>query len=191
MYISFDSNRAPTRLDKVVPLGPIEILRSLLGKINSLFLSQARVFIPPNIIHEMYPPCVTAMVLLMNFAPIVFGQNMTSSGSSLDGGRDNVNFLLPKRRSAISASSMRGRHVIIAAEKWPPWFDIEDRNDGKEPLYSGIMWKMLGYLQESINFTYTIVRPPDGKWGFGDAEGNRNGMLGMVKRKEVEFALGK
>ena len=48
----------------------------------------------------------------------------------------------------------------------------------------------LQYLAESMNFTYTMVRPPDGKWGVGDSEGNWNGMLGMVKRNEVDFALG-
>ena len=47
------------------------------------------------------------------------------------------------------------------------------------------MWDLLLFLAESKNFTYTIVRPPDGKWGVGDADGNWNGMLGMVKRKEV------
>jgi hypothetical protein len=42
-----------------------------------------------------------------------------------------------------------------------------------------------------MNFTYTIVRPLDGKWGIGDESGIWNGMIGMVKRKEVDFALGK
>ena len=41
-----------------------------------------------------------------------------------------------------------------------------------------------------MNFTYTLVRPPDGKWGVSDDSGNWNGMLGMVKRNEVDFALG-
>ncbi len=47
------------------------------------------------------------------------------------------------------------------------------------------MLDVLLYLSTSINFTYTLVRPPDGKWGVGDANGNWNGMLGMIKRREV------
>ena len=34
------------------------------------------------------------------------------------------------------------------------------------------------------------VRPPDGKWGAREENGSWNGMVGMVKRKEVDFALG-
>ncbi len=52
------------------------------------------------------------------------------------------------------------------------------------------MWELLKYLEAHINFTYTMVRPPDGKWGMGDEHGDWNGMLGMVHRNEVDFALG-
>jgi hypothetical protein len=35
-----------------------------------------------------------------------------------------------------------------------------------------------------------MVPPPDQKWGALDVNGTWNGMVGMVHRKEVEFALG-
>ena len=81
-----------------------------------------------------------------------------------------------------------GRNLRMAAELWDPWFLISEES-GQEK-YSGIMPKILEYLQVSLNFTTTLVRPPDGAWGAVDENGNWGGMVGMVKRNEVDFALG-
>ena len=56
--------------------------------------------------------------------------------------------------------------------------------------YSGVMPKILDYLQTSLNFTTSLARPEDGAWGAVDDQGNWSGMVGMVKRNEVDFALG-
>ena len=45
-------------------------------------------------------------------------------------------------------------------------------------------------VQESLNFTTTILRPPDGAWGKPADNGDWNGMVGMVKRNEADFGLG-
>ena len=112
---------------------------------------------------------------------LVFGTNHTMSKIA-------ANFLLPK---TDYKNSLWGKHVTIAGESWKPWFEISVVPGTKTELkYSGIMWDVLMYLSTSMNFTFTVVRPPDGKWGVGDVNGNWNGMLGMVKRKEVDFALG-
>ena len=81
-----------------------------------------------------------------------------------------------------------GRNLRMAAEIWDPWFLISEES-GKEK-YSGIMPKILEFLQVSLNFTITLARPPDGSWGAVDEDGNWGGMVGMVKRNEVDFALG-
>ena len=52
------------------------------------------------------------------------------------------------------------------------------------------MWHVLQHLATSLNFTYDMVRPPDGKWGVKIGEGEFNGMVGMLHRKEADFALG-
>ena len=41
-----------------------------------------------------------------------------------------------------------------------------------------------------MKFILFQIRPSDGMWGTTDENGTWNGMLGMVKRKEVDFALG-
>ena len=78
------------------------------------------------------------------------------------------NPLLPSKTNNTD-SLLSGKHLIVAGEIWQPWFNIEEHENGTL-AYSGIMWEVLNYLATSLNFTYTMVRPPDGKWGIGDAE---------------------
>ncbi|KAK3889539.1 hypothetical protein Pcinc_006511 [Petrolisthes cinctipes] len=80
-------------------------------------------------------------------------------------------------------------HLIVAAEQWVPWLRITQDNDGTLN-YSGIMFNILTVLSHALNFTYELRRPPDGLWGVGFPNGTWVGQLGMVKRGEVDFALG-
>ena len=92
--------------------------------------------------------------------------------------------------SALGTGALNGKHLIIAAEHWPPFFTIS--GDQIHPMFSGVMSLVLDYLQTTLNFTSTFVRPQDGTWGAFDETSHRwGGMVGMVKRNEVDFALGK
>ena len=88
----------------------------------------------------------------------------------------------------IGATELNGKHLTIAAEHWPPYFTISV--DQGNPVFSGVMSLVLEYLQNSLNFTSTLIRPPDGTWGATDETGQWGGMVGMVYRNEVDFALG-
>ncbi|XP_071743825.1 glutamate receptor ionotropic, delta-2-like [Lepeophtheirus salmonis] len=81
------------------------------------------------------------------------------------------------------------RFLKVAAEHWSPFFEITEDSNGNLS-YSGIMWSALNFFASAMNFEYEILRPSDGQWGVGDENGEWNGMLGMVKRNEVDFALG-
>ena len=87
------------------------------------------------------------------------------------------------------ATDLNGKHLIIAAEHWPPYFIISVDNQG-HPVFSGVMSLVLEYLQTTLNFTSTIVRPLDGTWGATYETGQWGGMVGMVYRNEVDLALG-
>ena len=80
-------------------------------------------------------------------------------------------------------------HFIVAADDWSPFFEVNAESSSDKP-YSGIMLQLLEYVRESLNFTYEIRRPPDGQWGFVHKNGTVTGMVGMVNRSEVDFALG-
>jgi hypothetical protein len=56
--------------------------------------------------------------------------------------------------------------------------------------FSGIVWELFLHMQQSLNFSYTVVRPADRKWGCLDENGTWNGMMGMMVRKEADIALG-
>ena len=84
---------------------------------------------------------------------------------------------------------MSKSHFIVAADDWSPFFEVNAESSSDKP-YSGIMLQLLEYVRESLNFTYEIRRPPDGQWGFVHKNGTVTGMVGMVNRSEVDFALG-
>ncbi|XP_069943811.1 probable glutamate receptor [Cherax quadricarinatus] len=48
---------------------------------------------------------------------------------------------------------------------------------------------MLDYLAQGINFTYIYVIPTDGTFGSKQKDGAWTGMVGMVVRREADFAL--
>ncbi|XP_063867890.1 glutamate receptor ionotropic, delta-2-like isoform X2 [Scylla paramamosain] len=81
-------------------------------------------------------------------------------------------------------------HLRVAAEQWVPWLRITKNQDTGSLTYSGIMHNILLALSSTMNFTYELRRPPDGLWGVGYPNGTWVGQLGMVKRGEVDFALG-
>ena len=84
-------------------------------------------------------------------------------------------------------ASLSGMRLKMAAENWDPLFVISEQKS-----YSGVMAKVLDYLQSNLNFSTTVVRPPDGSWGVVDEEsGEWSGMVGMVLRNEADFGLGK
>ncbi len=62
--------------------------------------------------------------------------------------------LIPARR--FCRPTMSGRHLLIAADTWQPWFLITQGDKGLS--YSGIMWEVLQHLSQSMNFTYTMVK---------------------------------
>ncbi|XP_064099395.1 uncharacterized protein LOC135210426 [Macrobrachium nipponense] len=85
-----------------------------------------------------------------------------------------------------------GGQMKVASENYPPHAQVEEiagDSDGRIS-YSGPVLTLLDTLAMKINFTYNLVRPPDGSWGMRRPDGSWTGMVGMVYRKEVDMALG-
>ena len=67
-------------------------------------------------------------------------------------------------------------------------------SDRGRMTYGGALWELLKLVQLSQNVTFSILRPPKlskPKWGDCYGLNNCSGMIGMVNRREVDFALGK
>ena len=86
--------------------------------------------------------------------------------------------------------SLRNKHLIIEGEYWPPFFMFDRDEDGIAMNHRGAMWDLLLFMQRARNLTFTLVAEADGDWGTCYAVDNCTGMIGMVNRKEVDFAIG-
>ena len=71
---------------------------------------------------------------------------------------------------------------------YPPFLVIETDNNGAK--YSGMIWDLIELIQETRNCTFEVMIPTDLRWGNCYGINNCTGMIGMVNRKEVDFALG-
>ena len=78
---------------------------------------------------------------------------------------------------------------MIAAEPWPPYVVLTEGVEG-ELIVEGLSWEYVKFWLYARNFTYTVVISYDGRAGFCSEPNNCTGTIGMVNRKEVDFALG-
>ena len=85
--------------------------------------------------------------------------------------------------------TLNNKHLVIAAEPWPPYSVFTEGADG-EIRVEGLFWDYVKFWLYARNFTYTVVRSSDGTWGWCSEPNNCTGMIGMVNRKEVDFVLG-
>ena len=103
--------------------------------------------------------------------------------------------------------TQRGRYnafdkeLKVAGESWPPYWIIycpdgtekqflQDCATIGDMSYGGVMWELLLLMQRAKNVTFTHMIPPDLSWGNCYSKNNCTGMIGMVNRGEVDFAIG-
>ena len=72
------------------------------------------------------------------------------------------------------------------------WKDstIDNCPDKEDETYEGILWELLKFIKLARNVTFSIVTLPKHEFGFCHGTSNCTGMIGMVHRREVDFALG-
>ena len=94
--------------------------------------------------------------------------------------------------SKYAKEGLRNKHLVIEGEYWDPFLMYEtDANwTAIEGTYYGVMWDLLMFMQQARNFTFEIVSVANYVWGSCHEVDNCTGMIGMVNRKEVDFALG-
>ena len=89
---------------------------------------------------------------------------------------------------------LANRNLLVVAEEWSPYWTISETPDAANGSYEygGILYELLLFMQQARNFTFDVMRPPDGSWGDGGCTSPNEtvGMMGMVARKEVDLAIG-
>ena len=91
--------------------------------------------------------------------------------------------------SASKQEKLTNRHLLIAAEPWPPYITMTKREDG-EVEAEGLFWDYVKFWLSARNCSYTLVISPHGTRGTCVMPNNCSGLLGMVNREEVDFAIG-
>ena len=98
----------------------------------------------------------------------------------------------------LTFTGLRNKHLRIAVGYWATFLQWECPGYGFDWVkdcpnertgYTGMMWELLLFMKHARNITITLDHG-DGKWGECYAINNCTGMIGMVNRKEVDFALG-
>ena len=85
---------------------------------------------------------------------------------------------------------LRNKHLIVEGELAYPWLYFDRDEDGNTMNHKGIMWDLLLFIQKIKKFTFSFVSEADNVWGQCHSMNDSSGMIGMVTRKEVDFALG-
>ena len=108
----------------------------------------------------------------------------------------NVSFQV----EAKEHGALQNKHLKVAAEPWSPFFILycnedkisraDDCPDKENITYDGVLWEFLKMVKLARNVTFSILSSPDQTWGYCHSMNNCTGMIGMVNRKEVDFALG-
>lgn len=91
--------------------------------------------------------------------------------------------------SSATQITMSNKHLRVGAVPYPPFLVIETDKHGRAK-YSGMIWDLIELIQETRNCTFEVMIPTDLRWGKCYGINNCTGMIGMVNRKEVDFALG-
>ena len=109
--------------------------------------------------------------------------------------------LFVQKGRGSSETGLRNRQLKIAGEYWAPFFmwecpdgfDWYEDCPGERMGYTGVMWELLQFMRRARNFTFTMVHqePDSVEWGLCYTINNCTGMIGMVNRKEVDFAIGR
>ena len=98
--------------------------------------------------------------------------------------------LAPASVLTSKQEKLTNKHLVIAAEPWPPYVVLTEGVEG-ELRVEGLSWEYVKFWLYARNFTYTVIRSPDESFGWCSQPNNCTGIVGMVNRKEVDFALGR
>ncbi|KAK4327868.1 hypothetical protein Pmani_001675 [Petrolisthes manimaculis] len=85
---------------------------------------------------------------------------------------------------------MEGRQLLVTTNQNWPFFRIAEWDNNDTVIgVSGIDLSIIRALAHTLNFTFRLVRPPDGKWGSLQRDGTITGLIGQVARHEAHLAL--
>ncbi|KAK7489271.1 hypothetical protein BaRGS_00019523, partial [Batillaria attramentaria] len=96
---------------------------------------------------------------------------------------------LSRRHILPNPSHGLGGRTLKVALKESSYSLFRVSRDG-EKVYQGVIMDILQELSMRLNFSYILLTPPDNSWGQKQADGQWDGLIGMLTRKEADMAVG-
>ena len=89
----------------------------------------------------------------------------------------------------IRRRNLTGVVFRIATLESMPYITRMDPIKGKEGFYTmqGMFAEVFFALQEIMNFSYTLQKPPDGNWGALQSDGSWTGMVKMLQNHQIDI----
>ncbi|XP_076346661.1 glutamate receptor ionotropic, delta-2-like [Tachypleus tridentatus] len=84
--------------------------------------------------------------------------------------------------------NFKGRTLKVGCVHVFPFFML-DVKEGKVEGTGGIEFHLLKTMAQYLNFKFELVTPADRHWGSKMSNGTWTGMIGLVHRKEADFAM--
>ncbi|XP_068224362.1 glutamate receptor ionotropic, kainate 2-like [Palaemon carinicauda] len=83
----------------------------------------------------------------------------------------------------------QGRRLVLSAVENVPYFKLSRLENGTVVPESGVDFRLMETLGQSLNFTFRILEPPDGRFGDVEANGSVSGIVGMVANRRAHFGI--
>ncbi|KAF2349296.1 Ionotropic glutamate receptor L-glutamate and glycine-binding domain [Trinorchestia longiramus] len=89
----------------------------------------------------------------------------------------------------LRQQDLQGRTLQVSVLNNWPFFGVTHDEGGNLVPESGIDVSVVSTLGKIMNFSIQVVTPSDGEWGKKLPNGSWSGIIGMVTRREVNFAI--
>ena len=70
-----------------------------------------------------------------------------------------------------------------------PYVGLSIKGENELRLANGIFADVFNELSRILNFSYTVINPPDGEWGSMKIDGTWSGMVGQLETRNVDFGM--
>ena len=79
--------------------------------------------------------------------------------------------------------------MSVTSQPSMTYVSLIKNGDGALQLRNGIFVEVFKELSHRLNFSFTVVNPPDGEWGVLKGDGTWSGMVGQLETKKVDIAV--
>ena len=94
----------------------------------------------------------------------------------------------------IRRKNLEGHHFMVAAMPSNPYITgmipADFSADGSMTYrFTGFFAEVFDNLQEIMNFTYEVIKPPDRQWGAIQPDGTWNGMVNLLANQIIDMGI--